>query len=233
MAAEMGEGDWGSARRFAPVTRETLQSKVYDELKRGLMAGAFHPGEAVTLRRLAEMFGTSIMPVREAVNRLIAEGALRSEPNRSVIVPLMHRSRFMDLTDIRVALETIVTQKACEQMTAADLAELEVINDQLLNAILARDLETVVSLNRDFHFHIYRTARSDVLTQFVESLWMQVGPFLYVSAARPEAGWTTEAHKRFMRAARDRDVDAAVDAIRSDIRETANALLTSNLFYAT
>lgn len=228
--ADAAQDDLGLVRRFTPVTRETLQGKVYDELKRGLMAGAFHPGEAVTLRRLAEMFGTSIMPVREAVNRLIAEGALRSEPNRSVIVPLMPRNRFGDLTDIRVSLETIVTRKACRLMTVEHLSELEDINEQLLQAIVRGDLQTVVSLNRDFHFHIYRAAQSDVLMQYVESLWMQVGPFLYVSAARPEAGWTADTHLRFINAIKDCDEESAVAAIHSDIRDTADALLKCELF---
>src|SRR5579872_5801124 len=64
--------------------RDTMQVKVYRTLARGLMSGMFKPGEAVTLRTLATRLGTSAMPVREAVSRLIAERALVLLPNRSV-----------------------------------------------------------------------------------------------------------------------------------------------------
>src|SRR5262249_30208271 len=67
--------------------RDTMRVRVYRALARGLMAGMFKPGEAVTLRTLATRLGTSAMPVREAVSRLIAERALILLPNRSVIVP--------------------------------------------------------------------------------------------------------------------------------------------------
>ena len=66
-----------------------MRVRVYRALARGLMAGMFSPGEAVTLRILARRLGTSAMPVREAVSRLIAERALVLLPNRSVIVPRM------------------------------------------------------------------------------------------------------------------------------------------------
>src|SRR5271169_1570774 len=82
-----------SIRLTAPVTpdpaRDTLQQRVYHALARGLMGGMFTPGEAVSLRTLAARLGTSAMPVREAVSRLIAERALVMLPNRSVIIPRM------------------------------------------------------------------------------------------------------------------------------------------------
>src|SRR5262249_24542396 len=73
------------------ATRGTLQQRVYQALARGRMGGMFTPGEAVSLRTLAARLGTSAMPVREAVGRLIAEGALLMLPNRSVIIPRMSR----------------------------------------------------------------------------------------------------------------------------------------------
>src|SRR5258706_1352403 len=92
--------------------RDTMRVRVYRALARGLMAGMFKPGEAVTLRTLAHHLGTSAMPVREAVSRLIAERALVLLPNRSVIVPRMSRARFNELTKARQILEGHVTENA-------------------------------------------------------------------------------------------------------------------------
>src|SRR5215475_7570597 len=93
--------------------RDTMRVRVYRSLARGLMAGMFKPGEAVTLRTLAKRLGTSAMPVREAVSRLIAERALVLLPNRSVIVPRMSRERFVELTETRQVLEGMVSEAAC------------------------------------------------------------------------------------------------------------------------
>src|SRR6266568_178134 len=106
-----------SIRLIAPATpdpaRDTLQQRVYHALARGLMGGMFTPGEAVSLRTLAARLGTSAMPVREAVSRLIAERALVMLPNRSVIIPRMSRARFNELTKTRQILEGHVTEAAC------------------------------------------------------------------------------------------------------------------------
>ncbi len=81
-------------RKFALATvdNETLYKRVYSNLHQALIAGTFRPGEPVTLRQLVQSLGTSVMPVRSAIARLIAEGALDMLPNRSVIVPRMSRA---------------------------------------------------------------------------------------------------------------------------------------------
>ena len=108
-----------------------MRVRVYGALARGLMAGMFKPGEAVTLRTLAKRLGTSAMPVREAVSRLIAERALVLLPNRSVIVPRMSRARFTELTETRQILEGMVAEAACARATPALLRKLTEINDAM------------------------------------------------------------------------------------------------------
>lgn len=71
------------------VESGTLGQRVYNELRDFLMVGGVQPGEKITLRQLTSAFGTSLMPVREAVQRLAAEGALEVLPNRAIRVPIM------------------------------------------------------------------------------------------------------------------------------------------------
>src|SRR3954467_11455408 len=104
--------------------RDTLQLRVYRALANGLKTGMFKPGEAVTLRTLATRLGTSAMPVREAVGRLIAERALVLLPNRSVIVPHMSRARFVELSETRQALEGIAAEAACTRALPALVRQL-------------------------------------------------------------------------------------------------------------
>jgi hypothetical protein len=68
------------AAAISPVGRETLNDRVYRELKKSIMSGAFKPGSELKLRSVAEALGTSLMPVRDAMRRLVAERALEMRP---------------------------------------------------------------------------------------------------------------------------------------------------------
>src|ERR1700739_2073168 len=98
-AAKLEKPDRGTTAA-GPVSQQ-----VYRTLRGLLTTGGFQPGETVSLRNLAKRLGTSAMPVREAVNRLIAEQALQMLPNRQVIVPRMTRRKFFELTRVRQLLE--------------------------------------------------------------------------------------------------------------------------------
>ena len=77
-----------------PVTRQTLSGDVYKQLSDLLMSGRVMPGEQLSLRTVAQSLGVSVMPVREAVNRLLSEKALELMPNRVLRVPTMTVSQF-------------------------------------------------------------------------------------------------------------------------------------------
>src|SRR6476659_3132276 len=90
----------------------SLRSQVYESLREALTAGRFLPGQKLTFRFVADALGVSLTPVREALRRLVAEGAFEMQPNRSVRVPLMTREKILELRDIRMALEGLAVEKA-------------------------------------------------------------------------------------------------------------------------
>jgi DNA-binding GntR family transcriptional regulator len=207
------------------LERDTLQLRVYRVLARGLMAGMFKPGEAVTLRTLAAQLGTSAMPVREATSRLIAERALVMLPNRSVIVPRMTRARFTELARIRQALEGMATTAACAKMTPALIRKLAEINDQLKRGLAAGDFHGALSWNMTFHFTLYEAAGTEVLMRLIEMLWLQAGPFLALSLTTPGVRWTARHHNAALAALRAADAKAAKRAMQEDVRETLQQML--------
>src|SRR5262249_4073610 len=138
--------------------RDTMRVRVYRTLARGLMAGMFKPGEAVTLRTLAHRLGTSAMPVREAVSRLIAERALVLLPNRPGIVPRMSRARFGELSEARQMLEGMMAEAACARATPALLRQLSEINEAMKRCVSDDDFHGALSHNMAFHFALYRAA---------------------------------------------------------------------------
>jgi DNA-binding GntR family transcriptional regulator len=205
--------------------RDTLQQRVYRALARGLMGGMFTPGEAVSLRTLAARLGTSAMPVREAVSRLIAERALVMLPNRSVIIPRMSRERFVELSRTRQSLEGMLAEMACANARKPDIDGLARINDGLRRSVNTDDTEAAMIGNMEFHFAFYGVARSEVALPLVETLWLQAGPFVALSAKLPNVRWTLRHHAQLLAALRASDARAARKAVEDDIEDTLEQLL--------
>ncbi len=207
-----------------------MRVRVYRALARGLMTGMFKPGEAVTLRTLASRLGTSAMPVREAVSRLIAERALILLPNRSVIVPRMSRARFTELKETRRILEGMVAEAACERATPALVRKLSEINDAMKRCLADDDFRGALSHNMAFHFTLYRAAGKAVVLPLIEMLWLQAGPFLALSLTTPGMRWTARHHHAVLSALRSGFSPAARRAIESDIEDTSVQLLKKAVF---
>ena len=83
------------AAAISAVGRETLNDRVYRELKKSIMSGAFKPGSELKLRSVAEALGTSLMPVRDAMRRLVAERALEMRPSRIITIPVLSADQFL------------------------------------------------------------------------------------------------------------------------------------------
>ena len=212
---------------FAPVEKETVHERVYLELRTALMTGAFAPGQNVTIRSLAKAFGTSAMPVREALRRLVAEQALQILPNRSVIVPLMSRAKLDELRRVRVVLEGMAAEQAARHVTPKEIAKLARLIDQMHPMVMSGDAKTYLAANQDFHFTIYRAARSQVLLPMIESLWLQIGPLLNLLLRDQSIAemFAVKHHAAALEALRQGDGPGARAAIAGDISEAADILL--------
>src|SRR3954466_8174927 len=112
----------------------SLRSQVYDSLRDALTAGRFTPGQKLSFRFVAGTLGVSLTPVREAIRRLVAEGAFEMRPNRSVRVPLMTRGKIIELRDIRIAVEGLAAEKAAEVATREQAIQIRRIANELLAA---------------------------------------------------------------------------------------------------
>lgn len=223
-----------AAAAAAPKRRRgAVRDHVLAELRRGLMVGAFVPGQVMSLRKLATRFQTSPMPVREALTELFASNALEELPNRSVRVPLMNTSRLKELFRIREHLEGLAAKDACKKCTPALIDRLERINDKLRQAITDRQIEAALAGNQEFHFTLYRAAESEVLMPLIESLWLQSGPTMYFSLLAPGAPWNNSAHLEILDALRAGDAAAVQRALTQDIRAGGRQLFSGAFLTAT
>ena len=217
-------------KALSPVERESVQEKVYAALRAKLMRGAFQPGQKLKIADLASAFGTSTMPVREALGRLVAERALESLPSRSVRVPSISRDTLGDLMQARFAVEGLAVERAAERIDASTLAALQgyiAAQSQIDAEHLA---EASAEENRAFHFAIYRAAESAVLLPIIESLWLQFGPYLRVASERFDGGdgRGTNFHVEIVDALSRRDGPGARAALESDIGRAFQVVLADD-----
>src|SRR5689334_15103490 len=142
------------------VARVTLPEEIYRRLKTMILDGGLAPGELVTIQGLASAFGVSAMPVREALQRLTAEGALRIISGRSVGIPELESERLADLTKVRVEIESLAASWATPLIGKDEIAKLESLVATMTKAVEDGDTSTYVRGNHDFHFTIYAASGS-------------------------------------------------------------------------
>lgn len=223
--AEAQSNGIASVFTSASSERDTLQRRTYETIRQALMAGVFQLGQAVTLRTLAAALGTSAMPVREAVSRLITERALTMLPNRTVIVPRMTRSRCIELFKARQVLERLAAEAACARSTLQLIDRLSEIDADLRLKVTERDFSRALMCNMRFHFTLYQASQSEVILPLIEALWLQAGPFMAYSLTIPGVRWTSRHHQTILSTLRSRNSTETGQAIEQDIGETLTQLL--------
>ncbi len=197
---------------------EPIHQWVFRGLRRAIMSGRFPPGQAVTIRGLAERMGVSAMPVREALRRLVAERALALLDNRRVRVPVMTAARFDELLAARMALETEAAARAMPLIDAGRLAALHRINQGIDRAVAAADAETVVAENLTFHLTLYGARPDSVLVPLIESVWLQTGPFMRAALEDLPSQDADDHHADALAAIAAQDEGALRRAIQADIQ---------------
>ncbi|MCC5972222.1 MAG: GntR family transcriptional regulator [Pararhodobacter sp.] len=160
------------------IETQPLHEVVYERLRHALMSGQIAPARKLTSRKLARELGTSDMPVRSALLRLQALRALDQLPNGSMVLPAMTRARFSDLMNTRLICEPAAARQAAQGMSRTRLVKLRQGAVALTAAAEDQDIDAYLLHNHDFKFSIYAACGSPSLLFLIETLWLQVGPFL-------------------------------------------------------
>lgn len=205
---------------FSPRAKgTTTQEWVYQELRMAVLTGRFPPGYAMKPRNLSEILGVSSMPVREALRRLVSERALELPDNRRAKVPEMTSSKFDELIRSRVALETLAAERAMPLIDADRLRRLREIDQRSMEEIHAADIEENIILNYRFHRDLYMSLPSQVIMPLIESLWLQLGPFMRLAMSHLGEHYAVDRHSEAMDAIERQDSIALRIAIEADIRD--------------
>jgi DNA-binding GntR family transcriptional regulator len=158
------------------------------------------------------------MPVRAALQRLAAEGALLDIPNCGMVVPKLNRAQFDDILQTRLLLEGQAAEQGTYRMNDADKINMAGLSEQMARAIAAQNAKDYLEANEEFHVTLYRASGSPLLMELIESVWLKVGPIsnqLFEDARF--ALKLNDAHEDVMAALQRRDGAAVRRAIEQDM----------------
>jgi DNA-binding GntR family transcriptional regulator len=198
---------------------EPLRSNVHAELSHRFITGKLTPGSSLSTRGLALELGVSQTPVREALSRLAADGAVQIRSKRRIVIPSMTPERFRDLLRCRELLEPEAAIMALPFIDSTRLKRLEQVDTEIGEALESGDVNAYMQGNYNFHFLIYGACLRGTLNRLIETLWLQFGPYMRVVYGRVGTANLVDQHQRAIRAIRAGDAKKLGRAILADIRD--------------
>jgi DNA-binding GntR family transcriptional regulator len=208
---------------FSTIRRETLETQVYAALRKAIIEGRLARDERLVQDDLATQFGTSRIPVRDALKRLETEGLVTLDERGSYVVSYFGSEDVEEIYGLRLLLEPYAAGKALDCMTASDLEGLENIAQEMKEAATLKDIERYVQLNQTFHLSLYELSRQRRLARMIQSLWLGLMP-LTPMAVPGQLERSAREHEAIMRALQDRQRDTLESLMRDHIEHARMAL---------
>ena len=193
--------------------------RVYRALRTQVMHGELAPGEALTLRGIGKQFDVSMTPAREAVRRLVAEGALFLSSSGRVSTPELTNERIEELASLRAMLEPELASRALPRAHFALIDRLENINHGVTQMVARHDAIGYIRLNLEFHRTLYLRAQAPAILAMTETVWLQLGPTMRNLYGRLRSKEPPYHHKLILAALKAGDEPGLRLAVRTDVTQ--------------
>jgi DNA-binding GntR family transcriptional regulator len=167
-----------------PLPDHGLADAIADRLRADIQSGVYAPGDRLVERRLADRFGVSHIPLREALARLVEEGLVVRPPRRGARVASLSPRMLEEVSSLRVVLEQFAMRELRDRFTPAAHDELQEIVDGMIRAADQHDLALVHKLDQEFHEYLWRLTDHALLMEVAGQLRSRVSHF-YRAAAAP------------------------------------------------
>jgi DNA-binding GntR family transcriptional regulator len=200
---------------------------VYRRIREMILFGEFAPGQAVTIHGLAETLGAGMTPVREALRRLTAEGALEFQGNRRICLPVLTPELLEEVAFARCQIEPKLAYLAAKRMNVRDTDQLHDIDERLNKAIDRGDVRGYLEQNCTFHETLYSHSNARVLLAISSTLWLRVGPSLRVVCGRFGTANLPDKHNEALAALRAGDAQGVAEAITEDLNQGHDSIRMS------
>ncbi|MBW2057279.1 MAG: GntR family transcriptional regulator [Deltaproteobacteria bacterium] len=201
----------------------TINETVYKELLNAIVSAKLPPGAQITTTQLAEQFGVSLMPVREALKKLQAGGFVSVRKNRRIMINELSVADLSELLEIRLKLEGMAATKAVKNCPDETIRELE----QLMEGVKsAKSPEEFLEKNKLFHHTIYQKANMPLLQEIINSLWRRLSPYLhiYVSEMPNYKTLKIHYHEGILQGMRERDPKKVTKWLTLDLKKAAELI---------
>ena len=210
-------GPDGELDQIIAAAREssaTTQDLVLTSLRDAILAGVLGPGARLRQEDLAERFGTSRIPVREALRALEYEGLVRSEPNRGFTVTELDADDIEEVYDLRIVLETHAVKLALPLLTDEDMTELEALFETMANA---PDADEQLAARERFYIRLYSVSGRPRLVGLIARLRQEVAR----SLRWPTLQHAPAHHDQFWEAVKAGDADRAATILSRHYQRVA------------
>jgi DNA-binding GntR family transcriptional regulator len=203
----------------AGIPRRYLHDEVADRLRQLILDGELEPRSRVNELELAERFGISRTPLREAIKILATEGLLELLPNRGARVASISDKELEDVLEVIAGLEGVAAEAACHRMTDAEIAALEAKNDAMVAAWKRRDEPAYFRLNKEIHDTLMLASGNATLAGTYATLAGRIQRARY-SVHKTDEQWARAIaeHVEMIELLKKRDALALADLLRRHIR---------------
>lgn len=203
------------------LPKSTLANQVRERIREAILNRVLPPGKRIDQNKLAEDLSVSLVPVREALKSLEAEGLISIIPRRGAYVTEISQEHLDDLYFCRQLIEGEAVYHAVPHLTEDDFAHLHALMEQMQAATQAGDLHHFMQLNRSFHMRIYQAIGNQHLLQTIQSLWerSELYRYRYMFVAHNAAQVHAE-HAELVAALEQRDAARAREIAKRHIHNT-------------
>lgn len=209
------------------VTPTLVADQVFDVLRSRILTGELAGGFPLRVRDVAAMVGTSVMPVREAIRRLEEAGLATRIPHKGAVVRKFSVSELIHIYQVRTLLEVQAARRGAEKVTDEDLAEMQAACDRMVQAVAEERVSDALDDDEVIHRTLYNAGGNPVLTNVIDTLWLQCRPYKVMGAAEAIANndsslWTSQ--QSIVDAARNRDAEATSALIDQSLASALHRL---------
>ncbi len=195
----------------------TLREKILETIRDSIISGSLRPGEKVAEPELAERFGISRTPIREAFRQLESEGYLQVVPRKGAVVAAFSQRDVEEFYAIKSILEGYAARRACEKLTPREIEKLQAINDRLRTLAEEGDVKHFFKVHNSFHDLFVKAADNDKLAEMLAALVGRFQRLRIASLSVPgRMEFSVTEHQKIIDAFKNKDAALAESLVRGN-----------------
>lgn len=212
-----------------PIERhQTLREKILETIREAILKGQLKPGEKVAEPELAERFGISRTPIREAFRQLESEGYLTVIPRKGAVVTSLSERAVEEFYAIKSILEGYAARMAADNLTGKDIEKLEAINERLAQLAAEGDVKTFFKVHNEFHELFIKAAENEKLQELITQMMLKFNRLRLASLSLPgRMEISVQEHKKIIEAFRNKDGEMADNLVRKTASIGGQVLIQS------